>query len=191
MREVFLVRHGETEWNASGRFQGKLDSSLTENGKRQANAIGAKLATVAPRAKRMIVSPLGRTRQTASIIETLGAFPSVQFDERLAEVTIGSWDGLTHIDIEARWPGFLDDATGFDWYFRSPDGESYVEALARANDWLASIEDSVIAISHGLIGRIIRSAYLQLPIDAALSLPVSQDVIWHMANGEVRAIAAR
>lgn len=152
MNEIYLVRHGETEWNSVGRFQGKLDSPLTENGTTQAEGIGRRLAEIGIEANAFIASPLGRTRQTASIIASCGQFPALKFDDRLAEVSVGSWDGLTHIDIDAQWPGRLDGSTPFDWFFRSPDGESYEAAINRATEWLRDTQGVVIAVSHGLIG---------------------------------------
>lgn len=105
-------------------------------------------------------------------------------------MSIGSWDGLTRADIDAGWPGLLDGSSRFDWYFRSPDGERYKAATARVRDWLGEVEGTVVAISHGLVGRVVRGVYLGLPTDQALGLPVHQDVIWRLADGEVVAIAA-
>lgn len=191
VREIYLIRHGETEWNASGRFQGRLDSLLTEKGKAQAAACGKRLSTLGIEFEAFLASPLGRTRQTASIVASFGDFPETQFDERLAEVSVGSWDGLTHIDIDAQWPGLLDGSTPFDWFFRSPDGESYEAAFERTTEWLHGLRGIVVAVSHGLIGRIIRGAYLDLSKDDALSLPVPQDVIWRLAEGQIEAISVR
>jgi broad specificity phosphatase PhoE len=189
-QEIFLLRHGETEWNAAGRFQGILDSPLTERGIAQANACGMRLAEVVNRPCEIFTSPLGRARQTCEIIRSCGSYPQARFDGRLQEVTVGSWDGLTHIDIEGMWPGLLDGSTPFDWYFRSPDGESFEAALSRASLWLSEADGVVIAVSHGLFGRIIRGAYLGLSMDQALTLPVPQDVIWHLRDGDVTGIQA-
>ncbi|MFN3510860.1 MAG: histidine phosphatase family protein, partial [Tsuneonella troitsensis] len=112
------------------------------------------------------------------------------YDGRLAEVSMGSWDGLTQFEIDMEWPGMLDGSSAFDWYFRSPDGESYAAALQRVRDWLDEVEGKVIAVSHGLIGRIIRGAYLDLSIEEALMLPVPQDVIWRLSDGMVEPIHA-
>jgi probable phosphoglycerate mutase len=189
MQDIYLLRHGETEWNAAGRFQGKLDSPLTSRGVAQARACGERLARLGVTFDAMLVSPLGRTRQTAAVVAGCGVFPALQFDARLAEVSLGAWDGLTALDIEVEWPGRLADSTAFDWFFRSPDGESYASALARASAWLAETQGTVLAISHGLIGRLIRGAYLGLPQDDVLELPVPQDVIWRLCEGRVEAIA--
>ena len=107
--EIYLVRHGETEWNAQGRFQGCLDSPLTPNGREQARQIGMLLARVLNgyRGVTMHVSPLGRTCDTAEIVRSYVPVAAPIREPRIREVTIGSWDGLTHEDIDAGWPGML------------------------------------------------------------------------------------
>lgn len=185
---IFLVRHGETEWNATGRYQGHLDSPLTPRGMAQAEALGESLAAIPEIIDTVFVSPLGRARETVEIIARNGLLPQAQSDQRLMEVTAGAWDGLTQEDIDAQWPDALKRATPFDWYFRSPDGESYDAARVRALSWLNDVRGTVIAVSHGLIGRIIRGAYLNLPKEHGLSLPVPQDVVWKLAGGEIVAL---
>ncbi|WEK02171.1 MAG: histidine phosphatase family protein [Candidatus Sphingomonas phytovorans] len=186
--EIYLVRHGETEWNAAGRFQGKLDSRLTDKGVAQAGACGRRLSAMGTEFETLFASPLGRARETAAIIKSFGISPEVQCDDRIAEVSIGSWDGLTHVDIDAQWPGLLDDTTPFDWFFRSPDGESYDAANARVTQWLNDLQGVTLAVSHGLIGRLIRGTYLGMTRDDALGLPVPQDVIWQLSKGRIESI---
>lgn len=140
------------------------------------------------RPAKIVASPLGRTRQTAAILVDRSGLQSPVYDARLAEVSMGSWDGLTQFEIDMEWPGMLDGSSAFDWYFRSPDGESYAAALQRVGDWLVEVESEVVAVSHGLIGRILRAAYLGLSMDEALVLPVPQDVIWRLSDGMVEAI---
>lgn len=189
MNEIYLVRHGETEWNAQGRFQGRLDSALTDTGVRQAKAIGRRLAGLDLSFDAFVSSPLGRTRQTAAIIAGSANLPAARYDDRLAEVSLGSWDGLTHIDIDALWPGSLDGSTPFDWFFRSPDGESYDAAFQRAECWLRERQGVTLAVSHGLISRIIRGAYSGLSKTEALCLPVPQDVIWRLSSGRIESVS--
>ena len=71
-----------------------------------------------------------------------------------------------------------------------PDGEAYDTAIARVRSWLDAVDGRVVAVSHGLVGRLIRGAYLGLPREEALVLPVPQDVVWHLAHGRVEALAA-
>lgn len=187
--KLFLLRHGETEWNVAERFQGVLDSGLTRMGCDQAGAMGRLLAANLKQVDAFFASPLGRVRQTTDIVRSFGNYPDTIWDSRLREVSIGSWDGLTHIDIDACWPDALDGASPFNWFFRSPDGESYESAANRVNDWLSGLNGIVVAISHGLLGRVIRGVYLGLSEDDALSLPVPHDVIWILGNGRIEPIA--
>jgi probable phosphoglycerate mutase len=182
---LFLIRHGETAWNAEGRFQGILDSPLTDRGIAQAEACGRRLAKVGGTVDAFHASPLGRTRQTAAILRKFGRYPETHWDARLQEVSLGSWDGLIDADIDAGWPGMLDGASPHDWFFRAPDGESYEATMDRVSAWLRGLNGTVVAVSHGLVGRLIRGAYMGLARDAALRLPVPQDVIWHMAEGRI------
>jgi len=189
MTEIYLIRHGEMEWNVQGRFQGKLDSALTATGVKQAEAIGRRLGGMGLSCDAFVSSPLGRTRQTAAIIAERAVLPAAQYDDRLAEVSLGTWDGLTHTDIDAQWPGLLDGSTPFDWFFRSPDGESYEAAFLRAESWLRERQGVTVAVSHGLVSRLIRGAYSGLSKADALRLPVPQDVIWRLSGGRIEPIS--
>ena len=144
MTEIFLLRHGETEWNAEGRFQGQRDSSLTARGREQAGQLGRILsqAFAGARVPPFYVSPLGRTRDTATIVgRHLDASGTMCVEPRLQEVSTGVWDGLTREAIEAGWPGALDGTDHFDWYFRSPDGETLETALEGVQSWLSELEN--------------------------------------------------
>ncbi|WP_242126641.1 GNAT family N-acetyltransferase [Sphingobium sp. Sx8-8] len=187
--QIYLLRHGETEWNASGRFQGLLDSALTARGIEQAKAAGRRLASLIPYADAVYASPLGRARETCLHVTSFATYPQTRWDTRLQEVSIGSWNGLTEIDIEEGWPGLLDGTSAFDWFFRSPDGESYDAVVNRVRSWLSEIEGRVVVISHGLLSRIIRGEYLGLPKNEALALPVAQNVIWHLASGRLQSLS--
>ncbi len=101
--EVFLARHGQTEWNRAGRVQGRLDSPLTELGERQARRLARTIARL-PGIDGVFSSPLGRAVSTAAFYaEALGA--QVTVIEDLTEVHHGAWGGLTRPEIEARFPG--------------------------------------------------------------------------------------
>lgn len=190
--EVFLLRHGKTEWNAAGRFQGQLDSPLTARGRDQAAQLGRTLATALMDrpCPPMHVSPLGRTRDTAAIVGRCvpGLAPAV-IEPRLQEVSTGAWDGLTRAEIETGWPGLLDGASHYDWYFRAPGGEPYEVALRRVRAWMDGLDGPVVAVSHGLLGRLVRGAWLGLAADGMLSLPVPQDVVWHLSSAGVHPLA--
>ncbi len=187
---IFLVRHGETEWNRIGRYQGWSDSPLTAEGVAQARAIGARLRDTSGVADAAIVaSPLGRAYRTASLIaEEMGRSAPVIADERLREISLGSWDGIDRRELRQRLGA---EYRRFEWYFRSPDGESYEVFAGRISSWLAEIgERTVIAVAHGIVTRVLRGLYAGLPRAAALSLPVPQDRIFRLSNGAIEEIPA-
>ena len=103
---MFLVLHGQTEWNRDGRVQGHLDSPLTEDGRRQAVKAADILQgqNIVPGACAIVCSPIGRTRETARIIGTELGFDisTIRSDERLKEVSLGQWEGHTYSEVEER-----------------------------------------------------------------------------------------
>jgi broad specificity phosphatase PhoE len=190
---IFLVRHGETEWNRAGRYQGWGDSPLTERGVAQAEAMGRRLGTLPDALGADIVaSPIGRARHTAEIIAAaMARQPPTRFDDRLREISIGSWDGLDRAQIRDLAPGIFARGGRHEWYFRTPDGETYEAFAGRIAAWLAEIGDeTVIAVAHGVVTRVLRGLYAGLPRDDALRLPVPQDCIFVLAEGRIDEIPA-
>ncbi|RUM22639.1 histidine phosphatase family protein [Rhizobium phaseoli] len=190
MTIIFLLRHGETIWNAAGRFQGQKDSPLTERGRQQADQAGKLLARELERHDGEIdvhVSPLGRTKETVARIARY--IPLASRDEpRLMEVTTGSWDGMSHNEIDKEYPGMLEGADAFNWFFRSPDGETFDAACARVKEWLSQLRSTTIAVSHGLTGRLIRGIYLGLSREEMLKLPVPQTGFYRLQDGQAELV---
>jgi probable phosphoglycerate mutase len=103
MTRVLLVRHGQSEWNADGRWQGQADPALTDLGRHQALHASRALGVV----DAIVASDLQRAAETAAIIANeLGVGPLV-LDADLRERHAGEWQGLTRADIERDWPGYL------------------------------------------------------------------------------------
>jgi broad specificity phosphatase PhoE len=189
---IFLVRHGETEWNRARRYQGWSDSPLTPLGVAQAEAIGRGLAAMPEAAAAAIVtSPIGRARRTAEIIaECLGRNQSPLLDDRLREVSLGSWDGLDRREIVARAPALFEGEGYWEWYFQTPDGETYDGFAGRIAAWLAEPRDGpLIVVAHGIVTRVLRGLYAGLPRSQALRLAVPQDRIFQLADGTLAEIA--
>jgi broad specificity phosphatase PhoE len=190
----YLTLHGETEWNLERRFQGQLDSPLTEHGVQQARRMGVTLREllVDSTGYAVVSSPLGRARRTAEIIcEALGIESRrIETDARIAEINLGSWAGLTRNEVETRWPGTLDGAGRYDWYFLSPDGERLDDFTARLRQWLDDIarRDRIIAVSHGVTSRILRGLYAGIAESQALTLEVSRDVVFRLHDGLIDRI---
>ena len=191
---IYLVRHGRTEFNAEGRFQGHCDSALTPLGVAQAQRYGELLSRLIPDPANwsLVASPLGRAVATAEIIAgALGIATDFPRDPRLAEIGMGSWDGLTDFEIDLASPGARDGSTRYDFFFRAPDGEGYEAFAARLRSWLDEALASprpIIAVSHGVAGRVLRGLYAGLDPAEALKLPAPQDAIFRLAEGRVERI---
>lgn len=156
---ILLVRHGQSEWNASGRWQGWAESPLSDLGRRQAfeaaSAVGAVDAIVA--------SDLERAVETALIIsETIGVGPVVS-EPGLRERNVGEWTGLTRDEIEERWPGDLDRWRRGE-LLEPPGGERNEAILERVEGALRRVGEmfdggEVLAVSHGGVMRLLERAH--------------------------------
>jgi probable phosphoglycerate mutase len=192
---IYLVRHGQTAFNLERRLQGHVDSELTPLGLAQAAAVGELLAGLAADDDgppwRLVSSPLGRARRTADIIgRRLGL--AVETEPRLIELSWGDWDGRLRIELEARHPDAFADSG---WAFRASAGESFEAVAARMADWLASLppepERRVVAVSHGVAGRVLRGVYAGLSREATISQDVPQDAVFRLAGGAIARIEGK
>jgi probable phosphoglycerate mutase len=194
---MFLILHGQTELNVAGRAQGRSDSPLTLKGRREGEAVGSKLAEMlgAERPRRILCSPLGRSRATAAIIaERLDIAPGeIAVDPRLDEVDLGAWEGLTQKEIRQGWPGEMREATPDDWYFRAPGGERFADVERRMRAWLAEIgdHDRLVVVGHGISSRVMRGLYANLGPQPALQLDVDRDAVFVLEDKDVAKIRAR
>lgn len=188
---ILLVRHGQTEWNLAGRYQGWGDSPLTALGVAQAQAIGRHLRDLPDaREAAIVTSTIGRARRSAELIRAeLGDDLPLTCDERLREISIGAWDGLTRTEIGGLVPGIFDGDGRGEWYFRCPDGESYEAFAGRIASWLEEAAGrTLIVVAHGIVTRVMRGLYAGLPRAVALRLPVPQDRIFRLAGGRIEEI---
>lgn len=170
--DLLVVRHGQSEWNAIGRWQGHADPGLSELGRRQAYVAAASMGAV----DGIVSSDLLRAGETAAIIsQQLGVGPVI-VDARLRERDAGQWTGLTRAEIDKGWPGWIEDA-------RQPQGFEGVDSvLARVVEaftamGVASPGGSLLVVTHGgVIRALARSHGLDdIPIAnlAGLTLHVS------------------
>lgn len=174
---VLLARHGETDDNAAGRFQGFRDPPLNARGRSQAAALGMALAAqatdlaavgavrlghdgvagpVGPISE-IWVSPYQRARQTAAIIAEQLGLP-VRVDDRIAESDVGHWAGLTYSEVQQRDPAAFQAWVDGDPRHAFPGGEQLIEVTERVQ---AAIEEARVAAPTVLLvchGGVIRSA---------------------------------
>ncbi len=160
MLELWLIRHGETDWNREGRVQGRSDNALNDRGRAQARALGARLAVTA--FDRVYASDLSRAVETARLV-----FPgrAHELDARLREVAGGVLEGKTAAEMsegelrvrELRGAGRMD--------VRPEGGESYQDVLVRVRDWLGELpgQGRVACVTHGgVIHTVLKVAFGQV-----------------------------
>ena len=149
MTTILLARHGETDWNRQGRFQGHADPPLNATGRAQAAELAAELKAVGLAA--VYSSPLRRALETAQAVAAEHGLDPVAVDA-LREVDVGSWQGLTRVEIETQFPEqfarWLDYDQGWE------DGESYEEMGRRAVAALLELavaheDERILAVTHG------------------------------------------
>jgi broad specificity phosphatase PhoE len=181
---LLLVRHGETDWNRDGRWQGHSDTALNDAGREQARLLARELSDVDV----VYSSDLARARETAEILaEELGL--EVRLDPRLRERGFGAWEGRTTAEIEAafqddhaRW--LAGDTPG------APDAERFDEFAGRVQQFVAEVleghpDETVLIVAHGGSLRVLHA------LAQGLDYVRDHRLIPSMANCEVARYAAR
>lgn len=166
MTRLFVVRHGETDWNVQGRLQGSSDVSLNDAGRAQAAAAAATLGPALGPGFRLVCSPLSRARETARILAASLGAGTLQLDDRLAERSYGVWEGLTDAEREVTYP-----EQNARWKSRiEPDIEGYerheavtARVRAAADDWVARSPGDLVFVTHGSSARMLMEDLLGLP----------------------------
>ena len=181
---LLLIRHGETEWNRQGWYQGQSDPPLSSQGQAQALTLARHLEN--SKATALISSPLGRAQETAkAIANALALTPTI--DSRLAEISFGDWEGLPQTEIKRRWPMLLRRWKQAPDTVIFPNGESlpalhqrvqqFLESIASQTQWLPG---PVLAVTHNAV---IRVALLE-----AMDAPLSRFRSLHVDNAAVIAL---
>jgi probable phosphoglycerate mutase len=164
--QLWLLRHGETEWSAAGKHTGRTDVPLTRDGEEQARRVAATFAGLEPAL--VLVSPLVRARETAR----LAGLAYDRIDDDLAEWDYGQYEGLTSVEITAQRPGWLL------WRDGVPGGERPDQVAARADRVLARAcaaltTGPVVLVAHGHISRMIAARWIGLGPDGGAHLLLS------------------
>lgn len=187
--EFWFARHGQTEWNAERRFQGRLNSPLTALGHEQATDQGEILRRHVPNLYEtdVVVSPLGRVIETVEI-----ALPGMAYriDDDLMEHDVGPISGLTLPERIAVDPRFGSDKSDevMAAYFSIKGGESYPAFSARIKRAMARIEKPTIIFAHGIVGFEVRANALGLIGKERRALRGGQGVIHHIKDGVERRL---
>ncbi len=165
LNEIWLIRHGQTEWNTEKRFQGRQDSPLTKLGQDQALAAGHWLAKTT--FSSAWCSPASRAQSTASLVNSCRNRPlEFRTSEALAEMHFGEWEGRTRPEIEALWG---ETARHF-WHapnlWQPFGGETFLQVQKRLTSFLSTLApatDPVLVVSHGMSIQLLLHAIHEKP----------------------------
>ena len=152
MKTLYIVRHGETDWNKMGKYQGITDIPLNENGLNQAKACGNALKDVT--FDRILSSDLSRALVTAETIRGDRTTP-ITIDKRLRELNFGDWEAMLFSEIEEHWPGLIDEMYLRPHLVKVPNGESFKDLQDRAWEGLEEFlnandeEETLLIACHG------------------------------------------
>ena len=165
---ILLARHGETPWNAEGRYQGQEDIPLSEVGESQARALGQRLKDL--RIDRAVASPLSRARRTAEMALGESRAAMLSLDHGLAEIAHGEWEGLLASEINARDPKLMQAWRETPQTVQMPGGESLQQvfdrawpAFARACEGLSD-DATVLVVAHDAVNRALLCQVLGMPM---------------------------
>ena len=189
---IYMIRHGQTDWNAEGRLQGQKDIPLNMLGRSQATSNGERLHQLIGSGDEFafVASPLSRTRETMERLRTaMGLDPKAyRTDSRLVEVSFGDWEGHTLAEIKQIAPDRLKARKQEKWSFIPPGeaAESYEILCWRIGAWLQSVDRPTVCISHGGVIRSLFRLIGNVPEDTAAQALIPQDRILRIDTGESR-----
>ncbi|WP_291866052.1 histidine phosphatase family protein [Bradyrhizobium sp.] len=190
---LYYIRHGETAWNAAGRFQGSQDIPLNDLGRTQAVTSGGILADLIarnghePSALPFVASPLGRARLTMELMrETMRLPPDgYSVDDRLREIGYGRWEGLTLPEMERHDAATFASRMADKWGVSAPSGESYASVTLRMREWFDSLAGDTVTVAHGGTMRALMVALgIATPLEAS-DMPIGQGVVYVFSGGRL------
>jgi probable phosphoglycerate mutase len=193
--EIYIVRVSETAWERDGRQLGYLDSPISARGIEQARTAGRVLRKLLgdPRSVCVETSPLGRAGHTAALLcAELGLAPgTIVVSPQLIDYNLGSWQGLTNAEIDARYPGARLSREKDKWGYVVPGGESYADVQKRVQEWLAGkrLAQVTIAVTHRMISRVLQGSYAGMTPEEMLRRSHYHDRMYRLHDGRVEEIA--
>ncbi|ASZ52276.1 histidine phosphatase family protein [Vibrio parahaemolyticus] len=186
-RRIFVLRHGETEFNADKKLQGHCNSSLTSKGSDQARRVGTTLKQyVENRPFRVYSSTLGRALQTSQIVceELNYSYENLNKEPRLKEFSLGEWEQRTIPSLEQEIPNLLAQN---DWYLQAPNCETYESVRERLSSWLSDVahDEDIVVVSHGLTGIVLRGLLLGMDYTQVWQQDLPQDAFFIIEDGRI------
>lgn len=180
--DLYLIRHGETEWNCQQRLQGRRDSPLTDRGRAQARALRDVARALEADG---VSSPQGRAVKTAQLL--FGR--AFRTDQRLVEIDTGAFTGARLADLGAAHPDLFSGA-GLGWYDRCPDGEGFAALEARCRDFLEGLAGPTAIVGHGITLRMIWAIATGAGVAGLADAPLEQGCILAVTGAHSRVLTA-
>ncbi|EPI4957566.1 TPA: histidine phosphatase family protein [Vibrio parahaemolyticus] len=189
-RRIFVLRHGETEFNADKKLQGHCNSSLTSKGSDQARRVGTTLKQyVENRPFRVYSSTLGRALQTSQIVceELNYSYENLNKEPRLKEFSLGEWEQRTIPSLEQEIPNLLAQN---DWYLQAPNCETYESVRERLSSWLSDVahDEDIVVVSHGLTGIVLRGLLLGMDYTQVWQQDLPQEAFFIIEDGRITRV---
>ncbi len=189
-RRIFVLRHGETEFNADKKLQGHCNSSLTSKGSDQARRVGTTLKQyVENRLFRVYSSTLGKALQTSQIVceELNYSYENLNKEPRLKEFSLGEWEQRTIPSLEQEIPNLLAQN---DWYLQAPNCETYESVRERLSSWLSDVthDEDIVVVSHGLTGIVLRGLLLGMDYTQVWQQDLPQDAFFIIEDGRITRV---
>ena len=205
MMRLVLVRHGQTEWNAAGRYQGQSNVALSELGRKQAECLAEHFPV--QKVDAIYSSDLDRARETAECVGRKFGVP-VRLEPAFRELSFGDWEGLTYKEISTRWPKEANKLFTAPDELIIPNGETFQTLQKRALakiDVLCKehIDKNVVVFAHGAINKTILAGLMHIPLHYLWSLRQDNTAVnilrlddgyvtvelvnsaFHLGNGEI------
>lgn len=152
--KLFLVRHGQTDWNIAGKIQGSRDIELNATGIKQAQDLSSKILQDEYKFSKIYSSSKIRAVKTAEILSQATNVEYVSIDG-IEEINFGDWEGLSWVEVEEKYPIKYEEWFGNRRYTKPPKGETYDEMLQRVLNVLRKImsesSDNVIIVTHSAV----------------------------------------
>lgn len=187
---LYLIRHGETDWNREARYQGQRDIPLNDTGRAQARRHGGVLKALMPSIAEFdfVASPLQRAIETMRLIrETLGLDPNgFRIAPDIAELSYGHWEGELAGELTLKDPEGVAAKAADPYGWRPRGGESYRDLEVRVSKWLAALTQNTVAVGHGGVSRVARGALLGIDRGRVPFLEVPQDKILELNGTKMR-----
>lgn len=191
---IYYVRHGQTDWNAELRFQGRIDIPLNDTGREQARGNGKRLAAALGKAEdfTFISSPLWRSRETMELIRTEMGLDAKDYatDDRLIEMSYGDLEGTTQAEFKAKDRETYYARKANHWAFQPNNGESHSDVLERISAWHSDldVDKKYLVTAHGAVGRVVRHLLAGIDVTEVCKTAFPQDKVFRFDGGREELI---